>query len=279
MPKVNLTLSSVLLLILIGAGILIWRTSLLFSNFSDFFTDFDTGPDSALVINTASQEVAISPNYSHQISENSNAKISLDQYETIQETITRIKRDVHVTGTLISTPGMEQAFFQIEGKPDKSFDVNTQLMDGFIITKITDQQVVLKNQIGDETFSLTVGARKRDEQTELSAYEAGNEYKVKFLKDENAVPRLQALNNVRQFDEVIPSEREHISLMGHMDKNTGSEKRFLNVVRLDDEITASEREQSNLMGHMNENTESGMRIRNSVRQDDEITPSDRELLN
>jgi hypothetical protein len=80
----------------------------------------------------------------------------IGHYETIEETIARIKRDVMVTGVLTGTPGQETALFQIEGLPDQSFHVNTQLMDGFIITRIDGNQVVLKNQIGDESFSLKI---------------------------------------------------------------------------------------------------------------------------
>lgn len=79
-------------------------------------------------------------------------------YETIEETIARIKKDVIVTGTVTGLPGEETAFFQIEGMADRAFLINTQLMDGFIIKEITETHVILKNQIGEETFILNVQA-------------------------------------------------------------------------------------------------------------------------
>lgn len=81
---------------------------------------------------------------------------NIGYYETIEEIIARIKRDVVVTATIIGTPGQEYAMFKIEGLPDQSFKINMQLMGGFIITKITQNQIELKNQIGDESFSLKV---------------------------------------------------------------------------------------------------------------------------
>lgn len=77
-------------------------------------------------------------------------------YETIEETIARLKRDVVVTGTVTGVPGEESAMFRIEGMPDRSFAINTQLMDGFIITEITSDHVVLKNQTGNESFVLNI---------------------------------------------------------------------------------------------------------------------------
>jgi hypothetical protein len=81
-------------------------------------------------------------------------------YETIEETITRLKRDVVVTGTITGALGQESAMFQIEGMADRLFKINTQLMDGFIIKEITTSNVVLKNQVGNETFSLYVQSGK-----------------------------------------------------------------------------------------------------------------------
>ena len=83
-----------------------------------------------------------------------------DSYETIEETIERIKKDVVVTGTILAGSGQELAIFQIEGMPDRSFKINTQLMDGFIITKITEKDITLKNQIGNETLTLYVQSGK-----------------------------------------------------------------------------------------------------------------------
>ena len=61
-----------------------------------------------------------------------------------------------VTGTITGTLGQESAIFQIEGMADRLFNINTQLMDGFIIKEITNSYVVLKNQTGNEAFSLYV---------------------------------------------------------------------------------------------------------------------------
>ena len=83
-------------------------------------------------------------------------KLNSDHYETTEETITRLKHDVIVTGTITGMPGQESAMFQIEGMADRVFNINTQLMDGFIIKEITGSHVTLKNQLGNETFTLYV---------------------------------------------------------------------------------------------------------------------------
>jgi hypothetical protein len=77
-------------------------------------------------------------------------------YEIIEETIARLKKEVVVTGTITGIPGEETAYFKIEGMADRAFLINTQLMDGFIIKEITETRVILKNQIGKETFVLNV---------------------------------------------------------------------------------------------------------------------------
>ena len=101
---------------------------------------------------TTSHEASIGLSKPPQIVDNSTDSSNFGHYETIEETIARLKRDVRVTGA----PGQEVALFQIEGMPDRSFKINTQLMDGFIITEITNNHVALKNQIGDETFTIRV---------------------------------------------------------------------------------------------------------------------------
>ena len=116
------------------------------------FSNVETSSDSELSTKTTRHEVTITVNESSHDIDNSNS----GSYETIEGTIARINRDVIVTGTITGTPGQESAIFQIEGMPDLSFQINTQLMDGFIITDITENQIVLKNQIGDESFSLNV---------------------------------------------------------------------------------------------------------------------------
>ena len=151
MTKYNLILSLISGLFLIIAGILVWRASVLFTDFASMFPDTETGSELALNKNIGSHKATLKPS---QMVDNSTESTNFGHYETIEETITRIKRDVYVTGTIISAPGEEVAFFQIEGMPDRAFKINTQLMDGFIITEITNHYVVFKNQIGDETFSI-----------------------------------------------------------------------------------------------------------------------------
>lgn len=90
------------------------------------------------------------------------------KYETIDETITRLKRDVIVTGTVTGTPGQETATFSIETMADRSFKINTQLMDGFIITEIHPAYVMLKNQSGNETIRFEVVAKKSAASRKLS---------------------------------------------------------------------------------------------------------------
>lgn len=95
------------------------------------------------VINTDAEEVVRSDGYP-------------GYYESTEEIMARLKKDVIVTGTITGIPGEETALFKIEGMPDRSFGINTQLMDGFIITEITENAVVLKNQQGNEHFTIQV---------------------------------------------------------------------------------------------------------------------------
>lgn len=149
MAKYRLILTPVILILL---GVFAWRTSMFFINLSGMLSN--TGTDSEMNIKTNVQVETLSLNEHPHDTDNRNS----GYYETIEETITRIKRDVIVTGTITGTPGQESALFQIEGMDDLSFNIHTQLMDGFIITEIAENQVVLKNQIGEETFSLKVGS-------------------------------------------------------------------------------------------------------------------------
>ena len=84
--------------------------------------------------------------------EHSDAMQHPGHYETINETVERIKRDVVLSATFNISPDKAFALFQIEGMMDRSFKLNTQLMDGFIITNISDNKVTLKNQVGNETI-------------------------------------------------------------------------------------------------------------------------------
>lgn len=90
------------------------------------------------------------------IQASANKVVELGRYETLQQTMARLRRDVIVTGTITGIPGEEFAMFRIEGMPDRLFKLHSQLMDGFIIQQITTTEVVLKNQRGDETLVLTV---------------------------------------------------------------------------------------------------------------------------
>jgi hypothetical protein len=149
-------LSLVSLLFLMTFGILVWRISVLFNDFAGVFPDAETGSEIVLETETTSHKGMISLNKSPQIEDNNSNSSNFGYYETIEQTVARIKKDVVVTGSIVGEPGEEMAYFQIEGMPDRSFTINTQLMDGFIITEITNHHVVLKNQTGNETISLMV---------------------------------------------------------------------------------------------------------------------------
>jgi len=150
----KLFISIVSILSFIVLNILIWRTSQHITNFVPLLDNIDT--DSKLGTDQDRNKNKLSHTKLIQTNNNSTNISNFTHQETIEETIARINRNVIVTGTVIGIPGQESAIFQIEGMPDKSFQINTQLMDGFIITKITQNEVVLKNQIGNESFSLSV---------------------------------------------------------------------------------------------------------------------------
>jgi len=132
-------------------GVLIWRNS--------------AQPINASLVPTVSALSTLS-GISHEMSEEEithtepqteNSVAGMGHYESIEETISRLRKDVLVTGTTMSIPGEESAIVQIEGLSERIFKINTQLMDGFIIEKITSRRVLLKNQSGEETISLIVG--------------------------------------------------------------------------------------------------------------------------
>lgn len=149
MTKYKRIVSLVSLLFLIIPVLLVWRTSVLFTDMVSVFPNAVKGSELA-----PDHEATISLNKPLLIVDNNTDSSNFGHVETIDETIARIKRDVQVTGTIIGARGQEAALFQIEGMSDRFFKINTQLMDGFIITVITNNHVVLKNQSGDETFSL-----------------------------------------------------------------------------------------------------------------------------
>ena len=147
------------LAIIILLGILIWRTSMVFINITGLVSNSEISSDSELSIKTTVHKETITLNESSQGNDNIADNGNFSAYDTIEETIARIKQDVYVTGTIIGTPGQETALFQIEGMADLSFKINTQLMDGFIIKQITNDKVILKNQIGEETIELWVTSK------------------------------------------------------------------------------------------------------------------------
>ena len=130
-------------------AIFIWRTPLIFSNLSNLLSKKESTTE--INVNLGNDETSTKLDKTYQPAAN-----NFYQYETIEETIARLKRDVVVTGTITGTLGQESAIFQIEGMADRLFNINTQLMDGFIIKEITNSYVVLKNQTGNEAFSLYV---------------------------------------------------------------------------------------------------------------------------
>ncbi|MCK4704916.1 MAG: hypothetical protein KAT90_05515 [Gammaproteobacteria bacterium] len=153
--------ASAILLSLIILGILVWRASLMFDNLATMLpeTEAEANAKTELNTKTTSHKEAINHNTRPLITDKGNS----GHYRTIEETIARLKRNVVVTGTVTGTAGEESALFQIEGMPDRPFIINTQLMDGFIITEITQNQVILKNQSSDDFFSLPVQAANNDE--------------------------------------------------------------------------------------------------------------------
>lgn len=143
-------------LLLASLGIFIWNISVLYSDLSTFFSSHEISPSHEIVTkqstNALNPVVSLNNILQSQVADS----IKRGQYELIHETMARIKRDVIVTGAIIGTRGLEEALFQIEGMPDKPFKINTQLMDGFIITEISNRNVLLKNQSGNETLTLEV---------------------------------------------------------------------------------------------------------------------------
>ena len=157
MTKYKRIFSLVSLLFLIIPVLLVWRISVLFTDMVSVFPNAVKGSELVPDAKTASHEATINLNNPLQIVNNNTDSSNFGHYETIDETIARIKRDVQVTGALIGARGQEAALLQIEGMPDRSFKINTQLMDGFIITGITENRVILKNQTGNEIIFLDVG--------------------------------------------------------------------------------------------------------------------------
>ena len=137
------------IIIVITLSLLVVIISVVISNLAGIGTILsDVNPDSELNAMTDTQKQALYIGFmSGQRSVDKNFENSQPgRNETIEETITRIKRDVVVTGTVTGIPGKETAYFQIEGMSDRAFLINTQLMDGFIINEITETQIILKNQ-------------------------------------------------------------------------------------------------------------------------------------
>jgi hypothetical protein len=160
MLKSGPVVSFVLLLLLIVPGILVWRVASFISDTPASPPDSEAGARAEAGATAAGFTERAVPDASPHILNNSTDSGKSGHYESIEEIIARIKRDVIVTGTVTGTQGTESAIFRIERMPDRSFDINTQLMDGFIITRISHNQITLKNQSGDESFSMPVESGK-----------------------------------------------------------------------------------------------------------------------
>ena len=123
-PYRAIIILSIFLILGIGIGIGIWRLSIMVFNISDLFSATET----AVKINSAPAITEIIKDNDKE-SDLTVANIN-SYYETINETIARLKRDVVVTGAITGTSGQESAMFKIEGMPDREFLINTQLMIG-----------------------------------------------------------------------------------------------------------------------------------------------------
>lgn len=150
MIKYKLIIASILIFFLIILCIIIWHSSLLFENLATLLPKAER--DSEIELNaTTNHKKTITLSALPLITNGSNS----DQLETIEQTIARIKRDVIVTGTITGISGEESAIIQIKNMTDRSFRINTHLMDGFIIVNITPNHIILKNQ-RDKSFFMSV---------------------------------------------------------------------------------------------------------------------------
>lgn len=137
-------------------SVMVWRSSVLYNNIVNFLAQEDNYSITELNITANKKEKIKNTNQISKDNSISAGKGDAGNAEPIQQAIARINRDVIVTGTLTGAPGKESATFQIEGMADRVYKIDTQLMDGFIIKKITGATVTLKNQIGDEIIILHV---------------------------------------------------------------------------------------------------------------------------
>ena len=195
----NLVGLSFAFLILVSMFFILGGYSLLadLTNLANGFENDSTDNKNSLVKQQIVKNNLISPH-----------ELASGDYETIEDTMSRLKRDVYVTGTLIGVPGQEQAFFKIEGMPDRSFNINTQLMDGFIITEITNNHVVLKNQIGDETFFLFVGEHDRDAEAESLLSHSEDSYQIELLPENKTGSGIRIMNDEHLVDEATASGQQ-----------------------------------------------------------------------
>lgn len=130
--------------LVIGVSIILWGVFNTVNEINSFFDNFNSTSVSNPLIQTPMDN------------ELDAFVVESGYYETTEEIMIRIKQDVLVSGTMIDGSGDKVALFRIEGQPDRPFALNAQLMDGFIITKITDQHVILKNQQGPEKLYLNI---------------------------------------------------------------------------------------------------------------------------
>lgn len=179
-------------IIIIILGIIIWPSSILFSTVAAMFLGSETSSEFSTII--SKHEKTIGLNESDENTDISTDNDKASYYESIQETIARIKRDVVVTGTITGITGKESAMFQIEGMADRQFGIGTLLMDGFIIKGISPSNVVLKNQDGNEAFTLHIQSGKVIvsspplEYPEITAGKASQQYTYVDISDAEINP-------------------------------------------------------------------------------------------
>jgi len=154
-----------LLLMFFLLAIVVWRFSLLVNTVSTILQGKNTYEMTSPGISDQGHTVLSSYD---PVSEPS----PIGHYETINETIARLKKDVVLSATMLREAGKKSAYFQIEGMDDREFYINTQLMDGFIITEITENHVLLKNQTGPESFVLKIRQANDQELLAQSALSA-----------------------------------------------------------------------------------------------------------
>ncbi|MDH5612643.1 MAG: hypothetical protein OEY66_09345 [Gammaproteobacteria bacterium] len=129
----------------------------------DIPINIDTQPIENFIVTDITQNqniddgnVDISTNAPPPITDNSMSSY----YETTEKIIARIKQEAILTKTTTDTPGGESAMIQIgAGSADMSFNKNSQLMEGFIIIEIFENEIFLQHPVSYVTFSIKVQSR------------------------------------------------------------------------------------------------------------------------